>query len=248
MIAAGLATAAGNEEDRMLTLIQFPHALGVMNASPFCMKVEVFLKLAGLPYRVDDGHLPMRMPKGKLPALRDGDLLVCDSQAIVAHLQQRYRAELPSALREPERGADLALRRMLEEHFYFAALWGRWIADAGFRVTGPAFFGSLPGPLRGLVAALVRRKMRRDLIGQGMGRHSQSEITERACADLDAVQVMLGARPYFGGDAPTALDASVYAFLANALFVEIDNPVRRHLQGQAALVAYCARMEARVGR
>jgi len=232
----------------MLTLIQFPRALGVMNASPFCMKVEVFLKLAGLPYKVDDRQLPMRLPKGKLPALRDGDSLVCDSQAIVEHLQQRFRDQLPPALREPEGGADLALRRMFEEHFYFAALWSRWIDAAAFGLVAPAFFGHLPRLLRGPVSALVRRKMRRDLVGQGMGRHSPAEIAAHACADLDAAQAMLGERPFFGGATPSALDATVYAFLANGLFVEIDNPVRRHLLGQAPLVAYCARMEALVGR
>ena len=232
----------------MLTLIQFPRALGVMNASPFCMKVEVFLKLAGLPYQVDDRQLPMRLPKGKLPALRDGELLVCDSEAILAHLQQRYRDQLPPALREPERGADLALRRMIEEHSYFTVLWGRWIDDAAFGVVGPTFFGHLPRLLRGPVSALVRRKMRRDLIGQGMGRHSPAEIADRACADLDAVQAMLGERLFIGGAEPSALDATVYAFLANVLFVAIDSPVRRHLQAQAPLVAYAARMEALVGR
>lgn len=232
----------------MLTLIQFPRALGVMNASPFCMKVEVFLKLAGLPYRVDDRQLPMRLPKGKLPALRDDDTLVCDSQAILEYLQQRYRDQLPPALHEPEGGADLALRRMIEEHFYFTALWGRWIDAAAFGLVAPSFFGHLPRLLRRPVAGLVRRKMRRDLIGQGMGRHSPTEIAARACDDLDAAQAMLGERPYFGGATPSALDAAVYAFLANTLLVEIDSPVRRHLQGQAPLGAYCARMEALVGR
>ena len=39
------------------------------------------------------------------------------------------------------------------------------------------------------------------------------------CADLDAAQAILGERPYFGGAAPTALDASVYAFLANTWII-----------------------------
>lgn len=231
----------------MLELIQFPRALGMMNASPFCMKVEVFLKLAGLPYRVNDRLPPMRLPKGKLPALRDGDTLVCDSQAIIEHLQQHWRAQIPPALLRPEQGADLALRRLLEEHFYFTALWGRWIADRAVTQVASAFFGALPAPLRRPVAWLVRRKMRRDLQGQGLGRHSPAEIQAHAIADLDAVEAMLGDRPFFGGAEPGALDATAYAFLANRLFVELDDPVRQHLQRQTALVAYCDRMDARVG-
>lgn len=232
----------------MLELIQFPRHLGVMNASPFCMKVEVFLKLAGLPYRVNDRTPPMRLPKGKLPALRDGDRLVCDSQAIVEHLQQQHGAQLPPGLRQPLRGADLALCRLFEEDFYFCALWARWIDDAAFAVVAKAFFGSMPWPVRSLVATLVRRKMRQALLGQGIGRHSPAEIAARACADLDAAQQVLGERPFFGGDAPSVLDCTAYAFVANALFVEIDNPVRRHLQAMAPLVAYGQRMAARVGR
>lgn len=231
----------------MLELIQFPRSLGVMNPSPFCMKVEVFLKLAGLPYQVNDHTPPMRLPKGKLPALRDGDRLVCDSQAIIEHLQRRHGTGLPAGLREPLQGADLALCRLFEEHLYFCALWGRWIDGAGFAVVAPAFFGAMPWPLRPLVATLVRHKTRRDLQGQGMGRHSPAEITARACADLDAAGQLLDERPFFGGDAPSPLDCTAYAFLANALFVEIDNPVRRHLQAIAPLVAYVHRMAALVG-
>lgn len=231
----------------MLELIQFPRSLGVMNPSPFCMKVEVFLKLADLPYQVNDHTPPMRLPKGKLPALRDGDRLVCDSQAIIEHLQRAHGARLPPGLRQPPSGADLALCRLFEEHLYFCALWGRWIDEAGLAVVVPAFFGTLPGPVRPLLAALVRRKMRRALHGQGMGRHSPAEITARACADLDATTQMLGERPFFGGDAPSVLDCTTYAFLANALFVEIDHPVRRQLQATAPLVAYVQRMSALVG-
>jgi glutathione S-transferase len=231
----------------MLELIQFPRSLGVMNPSPFCMKVEVFLKLAGLPYQVNDHTPPMRLPKGKLPALRDGDRLVCDSQAIIEHLQRAHGTQLPLGLRQPPGGADLALCRLFEEHLYFCALWGRWIDKAGLAVVVPAFFGALPWPVRPLLAALVRRKMRRALHGQGMGRHSPAEITARACADLDATTQMLGERRFFGGDAPSVLDCTTFAFLANALFVEIDHPVRRHQQATAPLVAYVQRMSALVG-
>lgn len=232
----------------MLELIQFPAAFGIMNGSPFCMKVEVFLKLAGLPYRVNSRVLPMRLPKGKLPALRDGDALVCDSQTIIEHLQRHHAAALPPALQRAESGAEHVLRRMVEEHLYFAMLWHRWIDDAGWAVTAPTFFSHLPGPLRAVVPALVRRKMRRDLVGQGMARHDAGEIAARACADLDAVALTLGELPYFGGEAPGAIDATLYGFLANVLFVAIDNPVQRHLQTLPTLVAYTSRLETQIGR
>jgi hypothetical protein len=35
----------------MIALHQFPPALGLPNASPFCLKLELYLRMAGLPYR-----------------------------------------------------------------------------------------------------------------------------------------------------------------------------------------------------
>lgn len=231
----------------MLALHQFPPGGGLMNLSPFCMKVEVFLRLAGLDYRCVDA-MPLRTPKGKLPVLHDGVLRVADSEAIVLHLQRAHAAHMPPALREAPRGAQLALRRLVEEDLYFALLWLRWIDATGWRFTSASFFGRLPAPVGSLVGALIRRKMRRDLIGQGTGRHTPGEIAARAIADLDAVEAMLAGEPYFGGAEPGTIDATVYAFLANLLWASIESAPRTHLAAQAPLVAYCERMRDRVGQ
>lgn len=231
----------------MIELLQFPPAFGLMNASPFCMKVEVFLRLAGLPYRCVDQALPMRMPKGKLPALRDGEALIPDSQTIIEYLQQRYASQLAPALRGPEPAADLPLRRMIEEHAYFALLWLRWIDDAGWALTAATFFGKMPTPLRAFVPALVRRKIGRDLAGQGMARHRKDEICARAAADLAALAAALGRRPHFGGAAPSALDATMYAYLANVLWVPLQSPLQAAVLALPALVAYAERMRERIG-
>lgn len=230
-----------------IELWQFPPAFGLMNPSPFCMKVEVFLRLAGLPYRCNNGALPTRAPKGKLPVLRDGDVLVPDSQAIIAYLQQRYAERLPDALTAPETGVQHALRRMLEEHTYFGAVWQRWIDEAGWLAVKPTFFGALPPVLRSAVPALVRRKIRRDLLGQGIGRHKPGEIVDRLCEDVDAIAEILGAQAYFAGNDPGAIDACTYAFAANLLWAPFDTPVRAHARRHPNLVAYAGRMKQRVG-
>src|SRR6185436_8427845 len=94
----------------MIELHQFPPMLGVMNPSPFCMKVEVFLRLAGLEYAVVTAA-PLGQPKGKLPVVRDEGLVVPDSEAIVAHLQRVHGARMPSALAAPDTPRQLLLRR-----------------------------------------------------------------------------------------------------------------------------------------
>ena len=230
----------------MIELLQFPRGPGLMNLSPFCMKAEVFLRLSGLPHRCINAT-PLRTPKGKLPVLRDEGRAVADSAAIVAYLQQRYAEKLPRSLVEPETPGLLALRRLLEEHLYFAMLWLRWVDPAGWAFTRPAFFGGMPPGLRRVVPALVRRKIRRDLRGQGMGRHSGDEIVERAVADVGVLAAALGNDPFYAGAEPGAIDATAYAFLANIVWVPLETPVKAAVRAQPNLVAYGERMKARVG-
>jgi glutathione S-transferase len=231
----------------MIELLQFPRGPGLMNLSPFCMKAEVFLRLSGLRHRCINDATPLRTPKGKLPVLRDDGKQVADSAAIVAYLQQRYGAQLPRALLEPETPGLLALRRLLEDHLYFAMLWLRWIDGDGWAFTAPVFFGALPPGVRHVVPALVRRKIRRDLVGQGMGRHSRDEIVARAVADIGVLAAALGDDPFYAGAEPGAIDATAYAFLANIAWVPVETPVKAAVLAQPHLLQYCERMKARVG-
>jgi len=123
----------------MIELLQFPRGAGLLNLSPFCMKAEVFLRLSGIEHRGVSNATPLRAPQGKLPVLHDDGHVVADSAHIVAYLQQRYAAQMPQALAAPETPRHLLLRRLLEEHFYFAMLWLRWVDDAGWAFTAPAF-------------------------------------------------------------------------------------------------------------
>ena len=50
----------------MITLHQFARVWDIPNLSPFCSKVETYLRMAGIPYEVADA-IPPTAPKGKLP-------------------------------------------------------------------------------------------------------------------------------------------------------------------------------------
>jgi glutathione S-transferase len=126
-------------------------------------------------------------------------------------------------------------------------LWLRWVDPPGWAFTAPAFFGGLPPGVRQLVPALVRRKIMRDLRGQGMGRHLRDEIIERAVADVGVLAAALGADPFYGGKEPGVIDTTAYAFLANIVWVPLETPVKGAVLAQPELVSYCERMKARVG-
>jgi glutathione S-transferase len=86
--------------------------------------------------------------------------------------------------------------------------------------------------------------VRRDLKGQGMGRHTEEEIAELATRDLVALANFLADKPYLMGQAPCAADAAVFAFVTAALCPVFKTPIRIAAELQPNLVAYRDRLMA----
>ncbi len=228
-----------------LTLFQFPAAFGLPNASPFCMKVETYLRMAGVDYTSRYGMYQLRAPKKKLPYIEDGGHVVADSHHIIDYLKSTRGDPLDAALTVAQRAQGTAILRLLEDSMYWALLYARWIDDAGWPLTRRAFFGGLPAPLAWFVPSLARRSIAQQLHAQGTGRHQPEEIYASGSADISALSLLLGEQAYFLGDQPSSVDAAAYAFLANILDVPLDMPLRQAARSHANLVAYCARMRTR---
>ncbi len=228
----------------MLELHQFKPRLGVLNASPFCMKVELYLKMAEVDYRVVDEDVP-NGPKGKLPYISDVGKKIGDSSDIIEYLKETRGDPLDAELTSEQRAKGLALRRMLEEHTYFVMLYLRWLDPDGWPTVRKAFFSHLPLPLSLVLPAYLRLSMRKTLQAQGIGRHSREEVIARGQADIQALAALLGEGPYVVGESPTSFDACVYAFLANMVAPTPEMPLTAEVVAHERLVAYCARMKER---
>lgn len=226
----------------MITLYQFPPAFGLPNASPFCMKLELYLRMADLPYRNRYTLELNKAPKGKLPWIDDDGTAVADSGLIIDYLERKFGDPLDNDLTGLQRAQALAITRLLEEHLYWAVLHCRWIAETGWALTQQAFFGALPWPLRIIVPRVARRGMRAELRGHGLGRHTPEQIHALGIADIDALAALLGDQTYFLGAKATSVDAVAAAFLANILLVPLETPIKAAAAGHPNLVAYCQSM------
>ncbi len=232
----------------MITLYQFPPVWGLPNGSPFCMKVETYLRMAGLPHEIRIIVNPAKAPKNKLPYIIDNGMVVADSGFIVDYLKAAHGDKLDGALDARQRATAHLIRRTLEESLYWSVLYDRWVVDENWAITGPAYFGALPRIIRRLVMRMVRRATIRQAYAQGTGRHAREEVYALGGADLSALAGILGSNDYFLGSQPTSIDASAYAFIANLLWSPIDSPLTRAARGHANLVAYAERMKTRYFR
>lgn len=237
----------------MITLYGISPAWGLPDRSPFVSKVDCYLRMVELPYtlvsllgenstksitRLSSGELPAR-PKGKFPYIDDGGTVIGDSSFIIDYLRGKYRDTLgENNLRSEERAIALCVRRMVEEHLYWVLVYLHWMEDAIWEANKPMVFGSqLPSQIE-----TFREDVRRDLHGQGLGRHTRSEVYELGNADLSALAVHMADKPYALGERPTELDATVYAFLSHILWCPYESPLKTHFSALPNLEAYCQRM------
>jgi glutathione S-transferase len=228
----------------MITLYAFGAGFGLPDPSPFVMKAEVLLKMSGLPYRVDTSGFA-KAPKGKLPYVDDDGEIVADSTFIRWHLEKKHGIDFDRGLSPEQRATGWAFEKMAEDSLYWTILDARWVDDANF-AKGPAkFFDRVPAPVRPLVIAMVRRKVRKSLHAHGMGRHSPTEITALATHGIDAIADFLGGKPYFFGSEPTGVDATMFSFVAGALCPTFESPRRAAADRHDNLKRYVGRMTAR---
>jgi len=227
-----------------IKLFQFPRMFAIPNLSPFCCKLETWLRIAQIPYEVIDTPDPRKGPKGKLPFIEDDGVRIADSSRIIDHFARTRGADPDARLDDGQRSIALLVQRTLEEHYAFVLAYTHLLRDEGLRHTRSRF-DSVPAIMRPLVSRMVQRQIRDLLWKQGILRHSDAEIVESGLRDWRAVLAMMSGGPFFFGDEATGVDAIVFGTLATTVLTPIESPIRDFLRSQPGCLAYAERMRER---
>jgi len=230
----------------MIELHQYPAIWGLPSLSPFCIKVEDFLKRNQVPYKIVVENNPARGPKGKMPFIRDltngGNTVVADSTFIINYLTETYylhNMKIDPALQ----AQGLAFQRMIEEHLYFVLLYSRWMDPIGWKVLKQEFTPLFPPIIGPPFLLFIRRQLIKQARAQGLGRHTQEEVYESGRRDLKAISSFLGEQPFLLGDHWSAVDATLYAFLTTILKQPIESELKTAVLSHPNLVAYHHRQD-----
>lgn len=226
----------------MVRLFQFPANRSTLNYSPFCLKLETYLRMAKIPYEVKVSTNPWSAPKKKLPFVEVDGKRIADSAFIIDYLKGNLGDPLDDGLTKEQKAVSHAITRMLEEDLAPVLVYSRWVDEPGWKEAGPRFFKGLPPPVKWVVPELARRKVRARLAALGLLAHSREEIYAKGAQDLKALSDYLGDKPYFLGDRPTTVDASAFGVLNNVIKQSYHTPLKELGVRHPNLVAYCERM------
>ena len=103
--------------------------------------------------------------------------------------------------------------------------------------------GGIPAAIRRFVVPRIQKQVRRTLYGQGTGRMTDAEIDTIYDRGWDSISTLLGDRPYFLGERPSAVDATILAFLITGTTDALPGPMRDSIVGRTNLLAYRDRLK-----
>ena len=216
-------------------------AWGLPTVSPFCLKLDAFLRMTEIPHKAVIAATPFAAPKRKAPWIEHEGKTIGDSGFIIDYLRKRFKVDPDADLTASQRAIAHATRRLIEENLYWTMVHDRWMVDRNWTVFRDVVLGGVPIPIRHVLAPIARRGVRRQLRGHGMGLHTEAEIHEIGRRDVTALADILGDKPYFMGDQTTEIDAIAYGQLVNIMNAPISSPIKDAALQHKNLVEFLAR-------
>jgi glutathione S-transferase len=228
----------------MIKLYGFGEGFGVIDPSPFVVKVDLFLRLAELPFEsINDFSNIKKSPKNKMPFIEDKGLKVGDSAFILKYLTQTYDVQLDTFLTAEQKAQSTLMTQALDESLYWCLVYSRWIKEDTWPLINDAFFGEMPVPLKWFLPNIIRKDVKKTLHRQGFGRHSETELLAIADQQFSALSTLLGDKDYFFGEQACSFDAIAYAALCEFISMNFDNSFNAKARSHKNLVDYCQRIE-----
>lgn len=221
-------------------LHQFPPTKTVPNLSPFCLKLETYLRYNKIPYENQHGFKMGK--KGKLPWIEYKGERVNDSNFIIEYLNEKFETKMDDEFTEEQCAIGRAVKVMLEENTYWALMYNRYIENFNEykKIAAP----QSSGIGFNIGAKMTQRKVRACLDSQGIGRHSAEEIYHIAQKDIKVVSDLLGNKDFLLGENASSFDCAVFGFFAGVLWCGIESPLSAYVNEHAKnIVDYCERMK-----
>ncbi|MCP4911858.1 MAG: glutathione S-transferase family protein [Oligoflexia bacterium] len=229
----------------MITLVQFgiSKKAPIANFSPFCLKLETYLRVTKTPYQVEvcKGDPKKEAPKGKLPFIRfnNGETLA-DSDLIIRNLEKENN--LDGHLDEKERALGLALQRLSEDHLMWTVLYQRWLDKEDWPMTRKIFFRGIPDLLMKVISTVIQKRTFKSAWAHGIARYDEKDIYEFARIDLEAISELLGDKEFFLDDQISTYDIALFAVLANCVLAPVNPKIQRLATQHKNLVDFVDRI------
>ncbi|KAH3781477.1 failed axon connections-like isoform X2 [Dreissena polymorpha] len=198
---------------------------GVVNISPFAIKLELFLRINGIPFQtVDCDDFSSKQQSHFV--LFNGEE-IADHNHIIQHVSGVFCKDPYPGYGLTERAVGRAFMKMLEENTIWPIFIYRFIEHKD--EYDSYIYPDCSREEKKKIIDKLQDLFERRAIGHGISRHSSDEIQTIGCEDVKALSDFLGSKQYLLGDRPSVVDCSLFGVLSQVLYVPIGYPMRTFL-------------------
>ncbi|KAJ1969649.1 hypothetical protein H4R35_006083 [Dimargaris xerosporica] len=244
-----LAKAAQTKESELVHLyVTTEDGPSGPSFSPFCQKIEAFLRFTRVPYKkVYEFDFDKDPPLGKVPFIAYRGQVVPDSSLIIDYLvnEVKLATDLDKRLMDRLRSQSLAYQVLLEGEWAALLRWESWVTDRGWSKT-KNIFAAVPWFLRGYVQDSVRKAVIQTCNQDGFDRLPAAIIHQRMDRVAKALATLIDRNEFaFSLDHPTTLDATLYGFLMRTLALDSCPQFTAIIRRYPNLIDYVNRLSQR---
>ncbi|AAZ13423.1 Outer mitochondrial membrane transport complex protein/Glutathione S-transferase, C-terminal domain containing protein, putative [Trypanosoma equiperdum] len=198
--------------DNIIRLFIYPRwHLGPSISLP-CVAVETFLRLANVPYKVQATYDVFPSPTRTLPYIIHEGKCVAGCTVIIQYLMDTFKLKMDDGLESMQHAVGTALRNMLLYEARFAL--HHTLAHQAVLYTAPCALRCWKFSAASIACFLLW--FRRHVLGTS--KLAQLNVLRERydssyLMDLEAVETLIGDKPFLFGDRPTSYDCVVYAAL-----------------------------------
>jgi hypothetical protein len=122
----------------VINLVQFERCGVIPSPSPFCLKLETWLRFTKLNYTNISNNFKIGSAKGQLPFIELNGRQIADSNMIIEELKKVFNLSIDRNLSSQERATERAYTVLIEESLFRTIMYNRsrnfqWLAtDKGY--------------------------------------------------------------------------------------------------------------------
>lgn len=210
---------------------------GVLQLSPFVLKLETFLRMTNIKYKYVTTMQPSS--KKQIPWIELNGKPYADSTFIIKTLSNYFKVDTEKHLTAEQRGVSVAFQEMMDNYFVWTYVHYRYVTEINtfleMFVKG-IFNNQPPFPMnvlpRFMISSLIRRAVDKKLYAHGIGRHTAEEIAQIGVEEIHAISNVLGTKQFLMGEEPSMVDCWMFGHLTQVLYCPINFPYKPLLYGE----------------
>ncbi|CAD5218327.1 unnamed protein product [Bursaphelenchus okinawaensis] len=213
-----------NFEKNTVYLIKFADNDYCINASPFCVKLEYFLRYHQINYVPIEAKFLALSSEGKKPFIEYNGVHYPDSDVIINFLIKEHN--LKYNLTADQKAISHLVQRTCDKSIYILNLYSK--LEENMPLFARTIKGNAKTPSWHLVymQRLIYYSLWTRVKSDGTGYHKKEEVVELLQQDLEALERILGGSTYITGDTVSPGDFSLFAHLICGYHLPYEIPIK----------------------